>query len=146
MPSSAVLALLCSLALAAATAGEAQAQEPVATGSGSAEAEDKTADGARELPVSVWVAAGVTGASLVAGVVLGFLALDAQTDFDKRPNAAVADRGERLAIYADVLFGVAAAAGLTGIVIYATEVEPVRVAVAPRVSPSAAGAVLSVSF
>ncbi len=146
MPSSAGLALICSLALAAATAAPAQAQDPVASGRGSAEADGKTADASREIPVSVWVAAGVTGASLVAGVVLGFLALDAQTDFDKRPNAATAARGERLAVYADVLFGVAAAAGLTGIVIYATEVEPVRVSVAPRVSPSAAGAVLSISF
>lgn len=125
----------------------------------------------RPLPLALWASAGVFGASLVGGVVLGFLATDAQTDFDRRPTKALADRGERYAIYADVLFGLAAVAGLTGIVIYATEVEgdggrapdrlaarvplgsrrvatepPLRVAVEPRVSLHAAGALLRVSY
>lgn len=144
MPSSAGLALLLSFAVGFFAVGSAQAQGAAAAPSSPVEGDP--AGEAQAIPLSVWVAAGVSGASLVGGVVLGFLALDAQTDFDARPSAAAADRGERLAVYADVLFGVAAAAGLTGIVIYATEVEPMRIAVAPRISPSAAGAVLSVSF
>jgi hypothetical protein len=65
--------------------------------------------------------AGIGGAALVAGTVLGFLALSEQGDFDKMPNEETADRGERLALFADVAFGVAAASLITGIILYLTE-------------------------
>jgi len=68
----------------------------------------------------VWVAAGVCGAGLVAGTVLGFLALSEQSDFDNAPSVDSADRGERYALFADVAFGVAAAAGITALVLYLT--------------------------
>jgi hypothetical protein len=72
------------------------------------------------LSPGVWVAAGVAGAALVGGTVLGFLALSEQSDFDSAPSKESADRGERLALFADVAFGVAAIAGITAIVLYVT--------------------------
>ncbi len=71
----------------------------------------------------VWVAAGIGGAGLVAGTVLGFLALSEQADFDDMPSEDSADRGERFALFADVSFGIAAAAGLTAVVLYLTNQE-----------------------
>lgn len=72
------------------------------------------------LPTGVWVASGVAGAALIGGTVLGFLALSEQSDFDASPSEESADRGERLALFADVAFGVAAIAGVTAIVLYIT--------------------------
>jgi hypothetical protein len=64
---------------------------------------------------------GVTGAvGLVTGTVLGFLVLTERSDFDAKPSAAVADRGERLALFADVAFGVGAMALITGAVLFLT--------------------------
>lgn len=69
----------------------------------------------------VWAATAVAGVGLVTGTVFGFLALSAQSDFDVAPSHEVANRGEAFALVADLAFGVAVAAGLTGIVLYATE-------------------------
>ena len=68
----------------------------------------------------VWIAAGVGGAALVTGTVLGFLALDKQSEFNAMPTQAAADDGKMLALFADVGFGVAAAGIITAIVLYAT--------------------------
>lgn len=81
---------------------------------------DETAGEDDGVPVGVWVFAGVGGAALVAGTVLGFLALSEQASFDDQPTEDTADRGELFALFADVSFGVAAAAGLTAIVLYLT--------------------------
>lgn len=68
----------------------------------------------------VWVATGVAGAGLVTGVILGGFALKQKGEFDARPSEATADKGERLALFADVGFGIAAAAGITALVLYFT--------------------------
>jgi len=68
----------------------------------------------------MWIATGVAGAGLVTGAVLGGLALKEKGDFDSRPTEHKADKGERLALFADVGFGIAAAAGITAIVLYVT--------------------------
>ncbi len=68
----------------------------------------------------IWIATGVAGAGLVTGAVLGGLALKYKGDFDGRPSESTADKGERLALFADVGFGIAAAAGITAIVLYVT--------------------------
>jgi len=78
------------------------------------------------LPAGVWVASAISGAALVTGTVLGFLALSEQSDFDETPSEASADDGERLALFADVAFGVAAAAGITAIVLYLTADDPIE--------------------
>jgi tetratricopeptide (TPR) repeat protein len=66
---------------------------------------------------AVWVAAGIGAVGMVAGTVLGFLALGEQSDFDDMPTEATADRGERYALFADVGFGVAAVGFLTALVL-----------------------------
>lgn len=73
---------------------------------------------------ALWLT-GVTGAvGLVTGTVLGFLVLTERSDFDAKPTAAAADRGERLALFADVAFGVGAMALITGAVLYLTSDDP----------------------
>jgi len=105
------------LAIPALTAAAAPPPaEPVA-------AEPEPAPPAEEEPASegpsaaVWIAAGVGAAGLVSGTVLGFLALSEQSDFDVAPTEAIADRGERLALFADVGFGVAVAGLVTALVL-----------------------------
>ncbi len=112
-----------------------------------------------EPSTGVWVTTGVAGVGLVTGTVFGFLALSAQSDFDVNPTAEIADRGETFALVADLAFGVAVAAGITAIVLYATDrpAEPaadttadgedgVRVSVAPWGGPSGGGAAMTLQF
>ena len=66
----------------------------------------------------VWVTSGISGAALITGTVLGFLALSEQSEFDESPSNEIADRGERFALMSDISIGVAAAAAVTGLVLY----------------------------
>jgi hypothetical protein len=68
----------------------------------------------------VWISTGVAGAGIVTGTILGSLALVEKGKFDSHPTEGKADKGERLALFADVGFGIAAAAGITAIVLYVT--------------------------
>lgn len=68
----------------------------------------------------IWIATGVAGAGLLTGAILGGMALGQKGDFDAKPSEKTADKGERLALFADVGFGIAAAAGITAIVLYVT--------------------------
>lgn len=72
-------------------------------------------------PDSVWVLSAVTGVALVAGTVFGFAALNEQSAFDVMPNRGAADRGETLAVAADISFGVAIVAGVSAVVVYLTD-------------------------
>lgn len=72
------------------------------------------------------ISAGVAAGTLVMGTVLGFMALTEQSDFDSRPSDAAADRGERLALFSDVMFGVAGIAAVTSIVLYVTDRRAAR--------------------
>lgn len=69
---------------------------------------------------AVWVTSGVAAAALVGGTVLGFMALSREAEFDDEPTVGRADDGERFALFADVLFGVAGAAAITAIVLFLT--------------------------
>lgn len=120
--------------------------------------EPVSAEPARTGPSTpVWIAAGIGGVGLVTGTVLGFLALSEQSEFDDTPTDETADRGERLALFADVAFGVAIAGAATAIVLYVTDDrrggdEPVagataaRLEVQPVVGTRGGGAVASVRF
>lgn len=68
----------------------------------------------------IWIATGVAGAGLVTGALLGGFSLKMKNEFDGQPTEARADKGERLALFADVGFGIAAAAGITAIVLFVT--------------------------
>lgn len=101
---------------------------------------------------AVWVTSGVAAAGLVAGTVLGFLALSEEDNFDDAPSAATADRGERLALFADVSFAIAGAAAITSLVLFLTqddddeEDEDVAAIVAPMVGPNVGGVSAQVGF
>lgn len=99
----------------------------------------------------VWVSAGIAAGSLVAGTVVGFLALSEEGDFDNTPTDAIADKGETYALVADVFFGLAAAAAITGLVLYLTgdedeDSESARLDVAPLVGPNGGGLSARVQF
>jgi hypothetical protein len=70
---------------------------------------------------ALWVTSIVGAAGLVTGTVLGFMVLAERSDYDAKPTEASADRGERLALFADVAFGVGAMALITGAVLYLTD-------------------------
>ena len=88
---------------------------------------------------------------LVSGTVLGFLALSKQSDFDTMPTVAAANDGEAFALVADVSFAVAAVAGITAIVLYATEspAQPTSTAslrIMPLASPTGGGVAIGGRF
>jgi len=85
---------------------------------------------------ALWITGIVGAAGIVTGTVLGFMVLAERSDFDAEPTSDSADRGERLALFTDVAFGVGAMALLTGAVIYITsdgdaEPEPTAARRAP---------------
>lgn len=108
---------------------------------------------------ATWAMFTVTAVALVTGTVFGFLALSRQSDFDVMPSHSAANEGEVFALVADLSFGVTIAAGITAIVLYATDrpAPPAAeatarrergpdVAVAPVLGPTVAGAAAVVRF
>ncbi len=137
--------------------------QEMGTGEGQPPPDDTTptpTEGEHGPGAAVWVSAGIAGAGLVAGTVLGFLALSEQSNFDANPTKATADKGESLALFADVGFGVAAAAAITAIVLYVTgdhgsnesdsgdtaSLAGTRVQVAPMLGPTTGGMQARVRF
>lgn len=68
-------------------------------------------------PTLFWVAAAVAGAGLVSGTVFGTMALNDEDYWQERHKPETKDAGQRNAIIADVSFGVALAAGITGAIV-----------------------------
>ena len=104
---------------------------------------------------ALWVTGGIGVAGLVTGSVLGFLALKEHSKFDSHPTDASADRGERLALFADVGFGVGALAIVTAAVLYFTyddkpdsdsDASSARLTLTPVLSPSTAAASARLRF
>jgi tetratricopeptide (TPR) repeat protein len=69
---------------------------------------------------ALWITSIVGAAGLVTGTVLGFMVLAERSDYDANPTEATAKRGERLALFTDVAFGMGAMALVTGAVLYFT--------------------------
>jgi tetratricopeptide (TPR) repeat protein len=84
----------------------------------------KTATSAEKPTTALWITGIVGAAGLVTGTVLGFMVLAERSDYDAHPTKASADRGERLALFTDVAFGVGAMALVTSAVLYLTSGEP----------------------
>jgi hypothetical protein len=84
---------------------------------------------------ALWISGTIGVAGLVAGTVLGFLALKEHSDFQSKPSEASADRGERLALFSDVGFGFGTMAAVTAAVLYFTNDD---VAPAPATPPAQA--------
>ncbi len=96
--------------------------------------------GARHASPAVWAATAVAGVTLITGGALGVAALMKVSDYNKKADAykhtgneadrsaakKIADKGDKLALVADVNFGIAAVAAITALVIYATSAEPVE--------------------
>lgn len=86
--------------------------------------------GGARITTPVWVMIGLTGAALLTGIITGSLALSDQGDFDDLMGSenltlaqyneatGVGDSGRTKALIADISFGVAGAAALTGIVLF----------------------------
>lgn len=62
----------------------------------------------------------ISAAALVTGTVLGFLAVQKEQDYRTNPSKQTADTGERLALFADVSFGLAALAAITSFTLFMT--------------------------
>jgi hypothetical protein len=100
--------------------------EPMGEDEAVPEGEEETATEEEPAPAAgpsaaTWVTTAIAGVALVTGTVFGFLALSRQSDFDVTPTVALADEGQAFALGADLAFGVAVAAGITAIVLYATD-------------------------
>lgn len=84
-----------------------------------------TASVHRRFTIPVMVTSGVAVAAAVAGGVLGGLAFSAQADFNASHEgsnrAASYDRGESMALGADIAFGSALVAGVVAVVLYFTQ-------------------------
>ncbi len=126
---------------------EASPAEPEGPVEGGVDEDDAPGGGA-----AVWIFGGLTGVALVGGTVLGFLALSDQSEYEESPSIETKDRGERMALFADIGFGVAVAAGVTTIILATTggSEESEDSAGAMRIVPVAgaqgAGAVLQGAF
>ncbi|KPK54609.1 MAG: hypothetical protein AMJ63_02735 [Myxococcales bacterium SG8_38_1] len=62
----------------------------------------------------------IAAAALVSGTVLGFLAVQREQDYRDNPTAQTADQGDRLALFADLSFGVAALSAITSFTLFMT--------------------------
>lgn len=97
---------------------------------------------------AIWVTGSIGAAALIAGSVLGFMAVKEHSDFEHHPTTASADRGERYALFADVGFGVGAMAIATAAVLYLTSSgsahaeapASARLELTPGLTPSSASA------
>jgi hypothetical protein len=88
---------------------------------------------------ALWVTGSLGAAGLIAGTVLGVLALKEHSDYDAQPTKVGADRGERLAMFSDVGFGVGAMAIVTAAVLLLTHDNPETPAAADHAAKSAGG-------
>ncbi|MBW2261920.1 MAG: PEGA domain-containing protein, partial [Deltaproteobacteria bacterium] len=124
--------------------------------------EDEKPKKAGKVGPEVWAMAGVAGAGLVSATVFGLLALSEQSKFDKsdQTDQDSADKGKAFAVVCDVSWGVAAAAAITGTVLFIVgskkaKEKPAETAerkaiksatVYPMLGPGTAGAGVSLSF
>ena len=84
------------------------------------ESEDDFEREARAARRAVWALSGVAAASLLTGTVLGFTAFKQEQDYRNDPTLEIADKGERLALFADVSFGIAAISAVTALTVLLT--------------------------
>lgn len=99
---------------------------------------------------AIWVTGALGVVGLAAGGVFGTMALSKHGDFEDAPTAKAADEGERLALFADVGFGVGAISLITCAVLLLTdddgESDTAALRVTPVLSPTEAGVGASMRF
>jgi hypothetical protein len=74
----------------------------------------------RTIRKAVIATGSIAAASLVTGTVLGFVALKKERDYRDDPSARTADQGERIALFADLSFGLAALSAITSFTLFMT--------------------------
>lgn len=74
--------------------------------------------------VPAYVTGGIAVAALGVGTGFGIAALSKQSDYNKSPTQAGADKGENYALVADMAFGVAITFGVTSAVLFFTDDAP----------------------
>jgi tetratricopeptide (TPR) repeat protein len=62
----------------------------------------------------------IAAAALAAGTVVGILALEEEWNYSNDPSTQSANKGERLALFADVSFGLAALSAITSFTLFMT--------------------------
>jgi hypothetical protein len=62
----------------------------------------------------------IAGAALITGTALGIVALRKEQDYRDNPSASTADQGERIALFADLSFGLAALSAITSFTLFMT--------------------------
>jgi hypothetical protein len=103
---------------------------------------------------AIIVTASLGAAGVIAGSVLGIFALKERSDFNTNPTEAGADRGERLALFSDVGFGIGAMSLITTAVLLFThdpprspdDKETARFQLTPSFTPQSASATAKVRF
>jgi hypothetical protein len=130
--------------------GDTTAERPEETAT--TETPAPAASTSRDPSVAVWATTAIAGVALVTGTVFGFLALSKQSDFDAMPTTGIANDGEAFALVADISFAVAAVAGVTAIVLYATDqpattsTSTASIQVVPLASPTGGGVAIGGHF
>jgi tetratricopeptide (TPR) repeat protein len=124
-------------AAAAATASEQPAEEP----------------SGRHFGPAFWAATGVGIAAVGAGVALGVIALKKVDEYNANPTQKRLDQGERIALSADICYGIAGAAAVTAVVVYFTsgskksaEAQPQAFQLAPSFARHGAGLAARTQF
>jgi hypothetical protein len=85
-----------------------------------AEPEDDFEQEERTARRAVWALSGVSAATLLTGTILGFTALKQEENYRNDPTLETANKGERLALFADVSFGIAALSAITALTVFLT--------------------------
>lgn len=62
----------------------------------------------------------IAGAALVTGTVLGVVALRKEQDYQENPSQSLATQGNRIALFADLSFGIAALSAITSFTLFMT--------------------------
>ena len=100
---------------------------------------------------AVWTSLGIAGVAAITGTVLGVSAVRKDGEYNdalaagQNPSSTLKKSGERMALFADVNFGIAAVAGVTALVLYLTSAEPIEqqperaFLVTPELSPRELG-------
>jgi hypothetical protein len=111
---------------------------------------DNSAKRGRHGTAGVWTSLAIAGVGLATGTGLGVAALKRDKDYNDgleqdppRVDDKTKQQGERLALFSDVTFGIAAVAGVTALVLYLTSGEPdggdQALLVTPELSPREVG-------
>lgn len=121
-----------------------EAQAPVVAAAPPPAQEPVEEETGRHFGPGFWAATGVGIAALGAGIGLGVTALKKVDEYNKNPTTHGADQGDRIALAADICYGVAGAAAVTALVVYFTsgrsgEAEPQAFQLAPSFARNGAG-------